>query len=132
MHPLASSLFAKTALLLTIALGACASVGCSQSVDPPSGNPSGGGGSSDYGVPTATAAPASTDTCATPAEGCPCNDLGATETCKATVAKVGQYVICGGFRTCERETGLWGACVPSVNLTGTADAGASAPSSPTH
>jgi len=128
MHALTSTL-AKTALLVSIALG-FAAVGCSQSVEAPSGGNTGGG--ADYGVPTPNAAPASADPCATPAEGCPCNDLGAKVTCKTTEAKVGGYALCGGDRTCQRDTGMWGTCVPSVNLGGNADAGTTAASSPTH
>lgn len=124
MHALLS--FARLGVL-ALAIGAGLTVGCSQAAD----TKSGGGTGSDYNVPVNRPSSSSNDSCASDGEGCPCNDLGATEACRAQELKVGSYVDCGGTRTCQRDTGTWSGCVANLNVEG-ADGGVSSASPVKH
>ncbi len=97
--------------LFALALGTCLAIGCGGSPDP-----SGGGGTNtDYSVPTPQGAPVG-ESCNSGGEGCPCNNLGEQVACNAGKIEIGKYVMCGGHKTCDRDTGTWTACVPNVTV----------------
>ncbi len=65
------------------------------------------------------------DRCATPKEGCPCDDPGARIPCGETVSQVNGQEVCGeGERSCN-PNGSWGECVinHSVTLLGAPEGG---------
>ena len=104
--------------LLALAFGVFLALGCSQAAGPS------GGGTGDYNVPTTQVT--SSDRCASPAEGCPCDDLGAKVACSAEELRVGSFVMCAGERTCERDTGMWGTCDSTVSVVTDGGAGTAA------
>jgi hypothetical protein len=59
----------------------------------------------------AMAAPTSPEVCADHAEGCPCDDPGATIDCGRVKRVAGDYVWCStGKQTCD-QYGSWGTCI---------------------
>ena len=92
--------FSLASLVLFMALAA----GCSSAGDPPppmlaaTDSP-------------AMAAPADSSVCADHAEGCPCDEPGATVDCGRVKRVAGDYVWCStGKQTCD-QYGSWGACI---------------------
>ncbi len=115
-------MFVGAALVVTV-LGAMALGGCSGEGPTSDGlhdgadtstAVSGSASKDDTAAPAASAplpqAPPAAAECATPDQGCPCDQPGEVVACHGPVLRDGNYTTCDGLRACVK--GAWGPCIP--------------------